>query len=45
MKLNETEVECPYCYNKLEDDINGQIHVKYCRICGKWWETYAEETR
>lgn len=43
MKLNDTETVCPYCFNKLEDDINGKIHIKYCESCGKWWETYTEE--
>lgn len=43
MKLDKTEVECPYCYGRLGDDINGKMHIKYCLDCGKWWETYTEE--
>lgn len=42
MKLSDSEVECPYCFGRLGDDINGKIHIKYCEDCGKWWETYPE---
>ena len=42
MELKDTEVVCPYCFGKLDDDINGEIHIKYCNDCGKWWKTYTE---
>lgn len=41
MELADTEVVCPYCNSKLEDDINGEIHIKFCSECGKWWKTYT----
>ena len=43
MHLEDTETVCPYCFGKLGDDINKNIHIKYCADCGKWWETYTEE--
>ena len=43
MRLDATEVECPYCQGRLGDDIDGKTHIKYCLDCGKWWETYTEE--
>ena len=43
MKLDDTETVCPYCFGKLGDDINKNVHIKYCADCGKWWETYTEE--
>ena len=43
MRLDDTETVCPYCFGKLGDDINKNVHIKYCADCGKWWETYTEE--
>lgn len=43
MKLNDIETVCPYCFSKLEDNITGKTHIKYCKDCSRWWKTYTKE--
>lgn len=44
MKLPTTEFTCPYCSQKLTEDIysEGKL-MKICTNCDKWWDTYEED--